>query len=98
MFVLACGVVALSVIPFGCVFGDATYIIGTCATNEGIAFEFVVTKVGVAVDVLSDFIRESVFRYQAPAAMGDFAFSQSFPFFRRICTVIVDSNFDQFSQ
>lgn len=63
--VLACGVVAISIIPYGCMFRDPVYIISNCATNEGIASEFVVTKVGVAVDVLSDIIRESILKHSS---------------------------------
>lgn len=56
--IVACYVSILGVIPWKCTFGTFAHMTGVCASSSGIKQETIDTKVGVALDVFSDFVRE----------------------------------------
>lgn len=56
--VMGCGVANLSLAPFHCTFGTLESISTVCGADSAVVFGAAVTKVGVALDVLSDFIRK----------------------------------------
>lgn len=57
--VLCCGIVNIGVIPYGCVFGQLSYLTGYCATQSSVGHIYASYKASVAIDVFSDAISES---------------------------------------